>query len=73
MGVELTDAAISRCFDALECLAVGWLEFGDIAARTDTPKSVVHRILSSLAERGRVVQDAEPSLRTAIALEARAS
>ncbi|MEO8507359.1 MAG: helix-turn-helix domain-containing protein [Betaproteobacteria bacterium] len=69
----MTVAAISRCFDALECLAVGWLEFGAIAARTDPPKSVVQRILSTLAERGGVVQDAEPGPRTAIALEARAS
>lgn len=69
----MTVAAISCCFDALECLTVTGREFGDIAARTDPPKSVVHRMLSALAERGRVVQDAEPVLRTVYALEARAS
>jgi len=69
----MTVAANSRCFDVPECLGDGRREFGDIAARTDPPKSGVHRILSTRAERGRVVQDAEPGLRTAMALEAHAS
>jgi DNA-binding IclR family transcriptional regulator len=56
----VTVAAVARCLDVLECLAGadGGLELGDIAARVDTPKSAVHRILATLAERGWVVQDA---------------
>jgi DNA-binding IclR family transcriptional regulator len=59
----MTVAAVSRCLDVLECLAgaVGGLELGDIAARVDTPKSGVHRILATLVERGWVVQDAATS------------
>ena len=56
----MTVAAVARCLDVLECLAGadGGLELGDIASRVDTPKSAVHRILATLAERGWVVQDA---------------
>jgi DNA-binding IclR family transcriptional regulator len=59
----MTVAAVSRCLDVLECLAgaVGGLELGDIAARLDTPKSGVHRILATLVERGWVVQDVATS------------
>lgn len=56
----MTVAAVARCLDVLECLAGadGGLELGHIAARVGTPKSAVHRILTTLAERGWVVQDA---------------
>jgi DNA-binding IclR family transcriptional regulator len=57
----MTVAAVARCLDVLECLAgaVGGLELGDISARVGTPKSATHRILSTLVERGWVVQDAD--------------
>ena len=57
----MTVAAVARCLDVLECLAGadGGLELGDIATRVDTPKSAVHRILSTLVERGWVVQDTD--------------
>lgn len=53
-------AAVSRCLDVLECLAgvAGGCELGEIAARLDTARSGVHRILATLLERGWVVQDA---------------
>ena len=56
----MTVAAVTRCLDVLECLsgAVGGFELGEIATRIDAPKSGVHRILSTLVERGWVVQDA---------------
>jgi len=55
----MTVAAVARCLDVLECLAGvdGGRELGDIAARVDTPKSGVHRILATLVGRGWVVQD----------------
>jgi DNA-binding IclR family transcriptional regulator len=55
----LTVAAVSRALSIIECLAgaIGGRELGEIAERVMMPKSAAHRVLSTLVERGWVVQD----------------
>lgn len=55
----LTVAAVSRALSIIECLAgaIGGRELGEIADRVMMPKSAAHRVLSTLVERGWVVQD----------------
>ena len=61
MGMEMTVNAVDRCLAVIERLAgePAGLELGAIADDLGMPKSATHRLLSTLIERGWVVQDAE--------------
>ncbi len=55
----MTVAAVDRCLSLIEALAgeADPLELSDLAARVGLPNSAAHRTLSTLVERGWVVQD----------------